>query len=236
MPRPRNSILLATSCLVLCGAASGKAEQGWHFKIEHEDGVRHRVVVWKDGFRVDDGTTTCIFRTKAKPQVTVISDENEAYATIAFSQYLGPNFVPQMLPQGAKFTIGPPDVVRENGLLLNCYSGYDKTKKLMFRIWTMPEISGAEVNKAACISARIPSVSGFPVRAERLVKGKVKPFIKLLSAERVPVDFSPLERIKTKKYQKVSTPLELTFCEGKKPLNQRDLDSLFFTPSSKFKK
>lgn len=225
-------------------AASAHAPEtgkpGWEFVLQHEDGVRHRVGVWHDGLRIDDGTVSTIYRADAIPEIVILSEENRTYAAMSLSKLLAVSLLPPMVSPDQKYFTRLEKRTKQSGVTIQYYAGCDlNTKKTIFKLGVVSGIASTKVDNAACAIGLLPQLAGVPVYAERLVKGKMVPFLLLVSAERKSIDLRALNL--SRNYQRVSTPLELIFRRGSKPMDQGDLDDIFMSkpknpaqPASRF--
>jgi hypothetical protein len=190
--------------------------------------MRHRVSVWQNGLRIDDGTVSTIYRADETPEIVILSEENRTYASMSLSKLLSTSIVPPLVSPQQKYFTRAEQRTKQNGVTIQYYSGCDlNTKKVIFKIGVVPGIASPKVENAACAIGLIPQVAGFPVNVTRFVKGKMVPFLQLVSAERKPIDQKALSL--SKNYQRVSTPLELIFRNGAKPMDQNDLDDIFMS-------
>lgn len=220
-------LLLVSSCVPAFSANIN--EKGWEFIVEHSEGSRHKVTVWKDGLCIDDGNCLTFFFANRKPEMKLVSDENKTYMNGDLNYIRTHPNAPPLIPSGQQFYVKQLGRMKISGLDTVQYKGFDKRNNApLFSMWMATNLTTPPVGRAACEIGLMPVMKGFPVRAERYYNGHTLPFLKVVSVKRAQVDLGPIER--AKKYSRVTGLFELIFSRGGGKVDQQDIEKIFQQP------
>lgn len=226
------TISVAALLSLLCCASPISAklnEQGWEFLFEHEDHSRHRVTVWKDGLCIDDGNCLSFYFANKTPDMKLICDENKTYMDTDLKSLKTSSAAPPLVSPAQQYYVKQIGKAKISGLDAIQFKGFDKQSNTpLFSVWTTTNIGMPAVQKAACQLARVPIVSGLPIRAERYWREQTKSFLKLISVKRAPVDLSSIDR--AKRYARSRGLFELIFSESGGKVDKQDLERIFQQP------